>query len=230
MHQKMFEGKILSSVRSFVRRQGRITPSQKRALEALWPIYGIDTQPPFSFNELFPSIQPYILEIGFGMGQSLIEQAKQMPQYNFIGIEVYLPGIGNLLCQLEKEGIQNVRIFNGDAVQIIPHYIPDNSLTKVQIFFPDPWPKKKHHKRRLIQPAFIQLICQKLQSKGIIHLATDWEHYAYHMLDVLSKEILLVNQAGENKFSNNDGRPLTKFEKRGLGLGHQLWDILFSQV
>ena len=217
-------------IRSYVRREGRITPAQQKALNTLFPKLGVKLEHGLvDFAKEFNRNGEIILEIGFGMGEALVEIAKQNPDDNFIGIEVYRPGVGSCLNLLYKKDIQNVRIFCDDAVTVLEEAIPSRSLTRVQIFFPDPWPKKRHHKRRLIQPEFIKLVGDKLKNKGILHLATDCDIYALHMLEVLEQKQEFHNMAGENEFyPRPKWRPKTKFEKRGEKLTHQVYDLLFE--
>lgn len=211
------------SIRSFVRRQGRMTRAQNEAIDVLSSKYCIDYQmQTIDINNYFDQPAPIVLEIGFGMGSSLLEMAQHHPEMNFLGIEVYRPGIGSLLSAMEKNSVHNIRVICADAVEVLNHMIKDNSLSRVQIFFPDPWPKKRHHKRRLIQLPFIQLIYPKLKSQGILHLATDWQPYAEHMLQVIN-EFKGFNEISESTLK----RPLTKFEKRGNKLGHEIWDGVF---
>lgn len=222
--------KPLRTVRSFVRREGRISPGQQKALDTLWHQYGVELGASvFNFAALFHRDAPCVLEIGFGMGQSLLEQAKQNPEVNYLGIEVHRPGVGKLLAELSTHQLTNVRVICADAVEVLQRGIPDNALTKVQIFFPDPWHKTRHHKRRLIQKDFVNLLKQKLISGGYLHLATDWENYAQHMLSVLTTETELHNTLATDYSLNYplDNRPITKFELRGKKLGHQVWDLLF---
>jgi tRNA (guanine-N7-)-methyltransferase len=218
-------------IRSFVRREGRITPGQKKAINEFLPVYGLSFEDGVvDFGECFVNDGEVVLEIGFGMGHSLVEMVEASPHINFIGIEVHRPGIGTLLNEIHKKGLKNIRVFDHDAVEVLQNCIADDSLDKVQIFFPDPWPKKRHHKRRLIQTDFIKLIEKKLKYNGILHLATDWENYAEHMLEILNKEKGFKNLAGENKFPlNKNLRPQTKFEKRGQKLGHNTWDLIFTK-
>lgn len=220
------------TIRSFVKREGRISPGQQKALNTLWRQYGVelgDTE--LNFTALYERVAPCILEIGFGMGQSLLAQAKQNLDLNYLGIEVHRPGVGKLLAELSANQLTNVRIICADAVEVLQRGIPDHSLTKVQIFFPDPWHKTRHHKRRLIQPHFVNLLKQKLIAGGHLHLATDWENYAQHMLNVLTSDAELHNtlEAGFSLNSPLDNRPITKFEMRGKKLGHQVWDLLFMK-
>lgn len=217
-------------IRSFVVRGGRLTPSQQQALDDWWPIYGIDdTQAPLDPLATFGRQAPLVLEIGFGMGDSLAEQATAQPQRDFIGIEVHPPGVGKLLREIHSRQLQNLRIYCHDATEILARCIADNSLDTIQIFFPDPWHKKRHHKRRLIQPGFVSALTQKLRSGGRLHLATDWENYAEHMMQVLSENPDLQNTAGKGGWAQNTGRPQTKFERRGLRLGHGVWDLVFEK-
>lgn len=216
-------------IRSFVRREGRLTPGQRYALEELYEHYGLDEAAAnLNLAELFPKSAPIILEIGFGMGQSLLAQATHHPEQNFLGIEVHRPGVGALLAGAEKAKLNNIRVFCADAVEVLNKHISDNSLAGVQIFFPDPWPKKRHHKRRLVQAEFIALLVKKLQPGGFIHCATDWQNYAEHMLEVLGACPNLQNQSQDHTYCERPAhRPLTKFEQRGLKLGHGVWDLIF---
>ena len=207
-------------IRSFVRREGRLTTAQAHALENLWKIYGLNPAP----NELLLINDNTVLEIGFGMGLSLITQAKNNPDKSYIGIEVHRPGIGSILLHIQKENLANLKVINKDAVEILKNNIPDHSLAGIQIFFPDPWHKKRHHKRRLIQPEFVQLLHQKLKPNGLLHIATDWENYAEHIVDVINHSNLF------KKTDDPHDRPTTKFETRGLKLGHGVWDLLCRAV
>jgi tRNA (guanine-N7-)-methyltransferase len=229
LSDKQPEKKLHRPIRSFVRRQGRMSDAQNEALKTLWPEYGLELpSAPYNFATIFSQQGPLCLEIGFGMGESLVEMAKADPNKNFIGVEVHKPGIGNLLIQIAKHKLGNIRIFNTDVNDVLLKAITNQSLDALHIFFPDPWQKKRHHKRRLIQPEFSQLLRVKLKIGGILHLATDWEDYAHHMMKVLSNIDGFVNVAGHGHFSlRPDYRPLTKFEKRGEKLGHKVWDLLF---
>ena len=218
------------AIRSFVLRQGRLSSAQQRACESLLPRYGI----PFSENALdldqvFGRKAPKILEIGFGMGESTATIAQAHSDTDYLGIEVHTPGVGSLLNRIDTLGLTNLRIIQHDAVAVIQHMLAANSLSGIHIFFPDPWPKARHHKRRLIQPALIASLCQRLKSGGYIHAATDWENYAAQMLQVLSQEPRLSNTAA-NYAQRPAYRPLTKFEQRGLKLGHGVWDLIFRKT
>ena len=218
-------------IKSFVLRQGRTTPAQKHALETLWPAYGLSEHAELDLASVFPKASSIILEIGFGNGESLAQMAAAAPDYNFLGVEVHKPGVGHLLQRIHQLGLQNVRVYCADAVEILKHRIPDHSLSGIQIFFPDPWHKKRHHKRRLINPEFVRLAARKLCSGGFLHAATDWEDYAKQMLEVLEDCELFVNAAGRQQYSDRPGlRPITKFENRGQKLGHAVWDLIFSKV
>jgi len=219
-------------IRSFIRRQGRITPGQQGAIERLWPKYGLEyNNKVINYSEIFDRKAPLIVEIGFGNGDSLAKMAANQSENNYLGIEVHKPGIGHLLLQLEQLEINNVRIFNHDAVEILEHNIADNSLIGIHLFFPDPWPKKRHHKRRIVQSNFIDLITRKLQPGGYFHAATDWHDYAEHILKVLQKHPALINQSSDGMYCERpDYRPVTKFERRGLALGHGVWDLLFKKT
>jgi len=181
-------------IRSFVRREGRMTPAQQRALDELWPRYGVDVAAELlDLDSLFDRKAPRVLEIGFGNGDALLTMARNNPQNDYLGIEVHRPGVGRLLRRLEEEDIRNVRVICADAVDVLEHNIPEDSLAAVHLFFPDPWPKKKHHKRRIMQPSFASLVASKLAASGMLHIATDWEDYAEHMMAVLN---------------NSDGHPM----------------------
>jgi tRNA (guanine-N7-)-methyltransferase len=217
-------------VRSFVLRGGRIGPGQKKALETLGPAFVL----PYAGHALdlraaFGRDAPMILEIGFGMGHTTAEIAAALPDRDFLGIEVHLPGVGSLLKEIGERRLTNIRIIRHDAVEVLKNMIPDRALGGVHLYFPDPWPKKRHHKRRLIQPSFVALLARKLETGGCLHCATDWEEYARQMLEVLSSSPDLQNTAPG--FSSRPGwRPITKFERRGLGLGHGVWDLIFRKA
>jgi tRNA (guanine-N7-)-methyltransferase len=216
-------------VLSFVRREGRLTSGQQRALDTLWDRYGVDASPGLlDLDKLFRRRAPRILEIGFGNGESLATMAQARSDADFLGIEVHRPGVGHLLMRIESLGLSNLRVLCVDAVEVLARQLPDASLNRIQVFFPDPWPKHRHHKRRLIQPDFVALLARKLKPGAHLHLATDWEAYALHMLAVLEAAEGFVNTA--SKFAERpDYRPLTKFERRGLSLGHAVWDLLFQR-
>jgi len=231
MSENQESGKYLRSIRSFVLRTGRMTPAQQRALDEHWLRKGLERERGrLDFEQVFGRRAPVVLEIGFGMGQSLVAMAKAAPDKDFIGIEVHRPGVGKLLHTMAEEGVENIRAYCDDAVQVLEQCIADDSLAGVQIFFPDPWHKKKHHKRRLIQAEFLQLLRRKLAPGGVLHVATDWQDYAEHILDVLSRAEGFSNLAGEGYSPRPEHRPKTKFEMRGERLGHGVWDLLFEKV
>ena len=218
-------------IRSFVRREGRITAGQQRALQDLWPRYGLAADQPLNLATIFGRRAPCTLEIGFGNGDALATMAGQQTDTDFIGIEVHRPGVGRLLQQLDAHELSNVRVMCEDAVQILNSCFPDNSLDRLLLFFPDPWHKKRHHKRRIVQPAFIELLAQKIKPGGSLHMATDWEDYARHMLEVMGKSTAFRNCASVGNYSlRPDYRPVTKFEQRGRRLGHGVWDLLFERI
>ncbi len=219
-------------VRSFVLRQGRMTEGQKKAYDRSWPKYGLTReQGVIDPREVFGRDAMLNLEIGFGMGKSLAEMAAAAPEQDFIGVEVHLPGVGALLKDIEDRGLENVRIYNIDANDVIDLCLPDASLDRVMVFFPDPWHKKRHHKRRLIQPEFVQRVRHKLRVGGVLHLATDWENYAEHMMEVMEDAEGFANSQGPGQYSPRpEDRPITKFEKRGERLGHGVWDLLFHRT
>ena len=218
------------TIKSYVLRQGRLTRGQQQALDQLWPVYGIDFKPErLDLATLFNRTAAITLEVGFGNGDSLMQQAASNPQNNYLGIEVHRPGVGHLLHLADNAGITNVRVINHDAVEVLQLQIPDQSLDCVQLFFPDPWHKKRHHKRRIVKAEFIQLIHQKLKSGGLFHLATDWQDYAEYMLKQMEQADGITNTAGEGNYAINTGRPLTKFERRGQRLGHGVWDLVYRK-
>ena len=217
----------LRGIRSFVLRQGHLSPAQERAVAELLPIYGIPYQEKLiDLQDIFKRNSPKILEIGFGMGVATAEIAGRLPETDFIAVEVHTPGVGNLLKLIKEQELNNIRIIHHDAVEVIDKMIDNNALDGVHIFFPDPWHKKRHNKRRLIQTPFIEKLLPKIKSGGYIHLATDWEEYAQQMLEVLSAESNLSNTARD--FAEKPAyRPETKFEARGKRLGHGVWDLVF---
>lgn len=217
-------------IRSFIRRQGRITAGQQLALDSLYPKYCLDPQANYEFSQVFGRNAPVCVEIGFGNGESLARMAHANPDTDYIGIEVHRPGVGHLMMLLDQQGLTNVRIYCHDAIDIIEHKMPDNSLSGVHLFFPDPWPKKKHHKRRIVRPDFVELLARKLQSGGYFHAATDWQNYAEVMLAVLTENNTMSNTSTTDNYCQRpEYRPLTKFEQRGIRLGHGVWDLIFRR-
>ena len=220
------------SVRSFVRRAGRVTASQQRALSELWPRYGIDfSGAPLDFTRVFGRTAPVVLEIGFGNGETLVEQAAANPDRDFIGIEVHEPGVGHCLLKAEQAGTGNLRIIMHDAVEVLVRQVPPASLARLNLYFPDPWPKKRHHKRRIVQDSFVELVAERLVEGGTLNIATDWANYAEHIEAVLDRSdrfecIDRREHAGEAPLD----RPRTKFERRGLRKGHRIWDWSFRRV
>jgi tRNA (guanine-N7-)-methyltransferase len=219
----------LRTVHSFVIRRGRMTEAQQAARDRAWTRFGLEvTNGELNVEQVFGRKAPLVVEIGFGMGTSLVAMAKAAPDKNFIGIEVHPPGIGNLLKLIEQEQLTNVRVYQADAKVVLEQCIANGSLDCVQIFFPDPWHKKRHHKRRLIQKEFVEELKPKLANGGVLHLATDWEPYALQMMDVLSAFADLHNRCGAGQYCADHQRPLTKFEQRGQKLGHGVWDLMFE--
>ena len=219
-------------IRSFVLRQGRLTKGQERALETGWPNYGVDyRQTVLDLGQLFGrGDSKKILEIGFGMGDATAQIAQTLPEADFLAVEVHTPGVGSLLKLIQEQSLTNIRIVQHDAVEVLQNMLPDASLDGVHIFFPDPWHKKRHQKRRLIQAEFVRLLCSKLKTGGYLHVATDWQEYAEWVLEVLRAEPQLQNTASKenNGYAEKpEYRPLTKFENRGLKLGHGVWDLVF---
>jgi len=226
------EQKHMRSVKSFVLRAGRMTEGQQKAMDTVWPRMGLEAQNGLlNLTEVFGREAPVVLEIGFGMGDSLIEMAKDQPEKNYIGIEVHRPGVGRILSNAEKAGLKNIRVFCDDAIDVLAQCIPDESLDCIQLFFPDPWHKKRHHKRRIVQPEFAQTLRKKLKTGGVFHMATDWKNYAEHMMEVMSAAEGYQNVAGDGEYSPQpEWRPVTKFQKRGERLGHGVWDLMFEKV
>ena len=219
----------LRRIRSFVRREGRLTEGQASAISRGWPQWGVDYTPMIQdWDTLFGRKAPRYLEIGFGMGGATAEIARHHPQNDYLGIEVHRPGMGNLLKLIEQDALTNLRLMSHDAVDVVNQMIAADSLDGVLVFFPDPWHKARHHKRRLIQPEFVRMLASRLKPGGTIHCATDWENYAEQMLEVLSADPQLENTAAD--YAERPAyRPLTKFEARGLKLGHGVWDLVFRR-
>jgi tRNA (guanine-N7-)-methyltransferase len=215
-------------IRSYVLRQGRLTKGQEKALADHWPTFGIDYTPvTLDLSKTFDRQESLkILEIGFGMGETTATIAQSMPERDFLGVEVHTPGVGGLLKLIGEKSLSNVRIIQHDVVDVLNYMIADASLDGVHIFFPDPWHKKRHHKRRLIQAEFVKLLCSKLKKGGYLHVATDWQEYAEWVMDILRVESLLTNSA-KDYAAKPAYRPLTKFENRGIKLGHGVWDLIF---
>ena len=217
-------------IRSFVIRAGRMTDGQRSAFDEYWPAYGLSLfDGPLDAQSVFGNNHPVALEIGFGMGDSLLAMALAEPEVNFVGIEVHPPGVGRLINTAGKDGIRNLRVYMADAKDVLEDCVADDSLARFQLYFPDPWHKKKHHKRRIVQPEFIALAARKLRGGGLLHMATDWQNYAEHMLEVLSAEPQLENTAADYA-ARPEFRPKTKFEARGERLGHGVWDLLFRKI
>jgi tRNA (guanine-N7-)-methyltransferase len=218
-------------VRSFVLRAGRMTDGQQRALETLWPRFGLEhTADPCELTALFGRQAPRIVEIGFGNGANLIHMAGLRPEADFLGVEVHRPGVGRALLEIERLGLTNVRVSSHDAVEVLGQQLPEASLDEVLVLFPDPWHKKRHHKRRLLNEAFVALLATRLKSGGLLRAATDWEHYAQQMLDVFSGCELLENTAVAGAYvPRPESRQPTRFERRGERLGHGVWDLAFRR-
>ncbi|HVF35939.1 MAG TPA: tRNA (guanosine(46)-N7)-methyltransferase TrmB [Candidatus Saccharimonadia bacterium] len=219
------------AIRSFVLRQGRVTPAQARAFDAHWPHYGIEyAGAPRDFSALFGRTAPLRLEVGFGNGEQLHHAAANEPEADHLGIEVHGPGVGRVLNALANDRLENARVYRHDAVEVLQHEVPDAALDAVRIYFPDPWPKTRHHKRRLIQASFAALVAAKLKPGGLLHLATDWQDYAVHMLAVLDASECFRNRAGRGGFVERPPwRRETHFERRGKRLGHGVWDLVYER-
>ena len=220
------------SIRSFVTRAGRITEAQERAREILWPRYGVEfSTEPLSFAVLFARQAPRSVEIGFGNGENLAEMATAHPERDYLGIEVHRPGVGRLLLALEERQLANVRVICHDAVEVLTRQIPAQSLDEVVILFPDPWPKKRHHKRRLVQSTFVELVIERMRLGGILRMATDWAPYAQEMLATLQANPRLQNLSPAGTYIPRPAdRIVTRFEKRGARLGHEVWDLSFRRI
>jgi tRNA (guanine-N7-)-methyltransferase len=217
------------SIRSFVLRQGRMSPAQQRACAELYPRYGVTPAAPLDWRAVFGNAAPVVLEIGFGMGETTATIAAGKPDVNFLGVEVHWPGVGALLRRIETQGLANVRVLRDDAVDVVSHMIAPASLAGVHVYFPDPWPKKRHHKRRLLQAPFVHALARTLAPGGYLHVATDWAPYAEEILATLVAQPLLANAA--SAFAPRPPwRPLTKFEQRGLARGHAVFDLLFTRT
>lgn len=219
------------SIRSFVIRAGRITAGQKKAFDECWPKVGLSLfDGAIVPDQVFSRAAPLVLEIGFGMGDSLLEMARREPEKNFVGIEVHPPGVGRIINVTVQEELSNLKVYMADAMDVLEDCIPDQSIDRLQLYFPDPWHKKKHHKRRILQTEFVQKIRPKLKLGGIFHMATDWQPYAEHMLEVMSAADGFANTITAGGYAPKpDYRPNTKFEKRGERLGHGVWDLLFTR-
>jgi len=214
------------TVRSFVRRAGRMTAAQKRALQTLWPVYGIDYRPEeLDLDEIFGRQAELVMEIGFGNGELLVSMAAENPDKDYIGVEVHEPGVGHCLLSIQSHELTNVRVICHDAVEVLNAQIPDLSLRAAHLFFPDPWPKKRHHKRRIVQPDFVELLRRKIDRGGLLHTATDWDEYAAHM-----NATILANKGFQRSPMARDKRPRTKFERRGERLGHQITESFFERI
>ena len=219
-------------IRSYVIRGGRITEGQKKAFDRAWSRYGLSLfDGSLDQQSVFGRQAPLVVEVGFGMGDSLLEMVKAQPNCDFIGIEVHPPGVGRLINNAGKEDVGNLRVYMADAIDVLDDCIPDGTLERFQLYFPDPWHKKKHNKRRIVQPEFVQSVRRKLRIGGVFHMATDWEPYAEHMLEVMQVAEGFANQQADDSYAPRPQyRPLTKFEKRGERLGHGVWDLLFQRT
>ncbi|GLS83628.1 tRNA (guanosine(46)-N7)-methyltransferase TrmB [Paraferrimonas haliotis] len=226
------DGKYLRKVRSFVLREGRLTKGQQAAFDQHWHQLGLDySAEAIDFEAIFGNSNPVVLEIGFGMGKSLVEMAKAAPEKNFIGIEVHKPGVGACIMEAAELGLTNLRLYHHDAIEVLDNAIKQGSLSCVQLFFPDPWHKKRHHKRRIVQAEFAERIRKILAVGGVLHMATDWENYAEHMTEVMAVAPGYENLAkGSDYVERPQHRPLTKFEQRGHNLGHLVWDLMYQKV
>ena len=225
-------GVYVSKVKSYVKREGRLTKGQEKALADYWPTMGIDyADAPLSLSDVFGRTAPVVVEIGFGMGKSLVEMAAASPDKDFIGIEVHRPGVGACLSDAGDQGVENLRVMEHDAVEVLKNMIPDGSLSRLQLFFPDPWHKKRHHKRRIVQSEFAELVRTKLAIGGCFHMATDWEAYAEHMAEVMNNAPGYTNTAEEGDYvPRPEYRPITQFETRGQKLGHGVWDLIYERT
>ncbi len=221
----------MTHIRSFVRRCRCLTPAQQDVLDTLWPLFGVENdQEVLDLNALFGREAKKKMEIGFGRGDALVTMAKTHPEHDYLGIDVYRPGTNHLLKEIKAAQLTNVRVLCADAVDVLQYRLPEQCLDAIYLFFPDPWPKKRHHKRRLVQPEFVHLIATRIKSGGCFHLATDWQNYAEQMLQVLEAAPEFINCVKEGKFAPRpSARPLTKFEQRGRRLGHDIRDLLYRR-
>jgi tRNA (guanine-N7-)-methyltransferase len=229
----MSEAKSHRKIQSFVKRSGRLSKAQYLGLNDLWSDFGVEINDKelINFDRVFVKQNDITLEVGFGNGDSLLEMAIKQPFQNFIGIEVYEAGVGRIINEASKQNVSNLKIIKDDAVEVISNNIADESISHFQLFFPDPWHKKKHHKRRIVQTSFLDLLSKKLNNNGIVHIATDWENYAEHIMETLESHSHFKNCAGDHIYSERpEQRPLTKFENRGQKLGHGVWDIIFTNL
>ncbi len=219
-------------IRSFVRRTGRLTPPQQRALTELWPAYGVDPgHAAIDLDAVFRRTAPRVLEIGFGNGETLVQQAADNPDCDYLGIEVHEPGVGHCLLSTQSAAISNLRLIAHDAIEVLEAHVPLGSLRRINLYFPDPWPKKRHHKRRIIQPAFLKLCADRLAEGGALHVATDWANYAEHIDETLAKsDLFRCSERREHDGDRPLDRPMTKFERRGLRKGHRIWDWRFEKL
>lgn len=220
------------SIRSYVVRAGRMTEAQRKAFEVSWPVYGLKlADGAIDTDVVFGRTGQKVLEIGFGMGTSLIEMAVASPNTDFIGVEVHPPGVGTLMNSARIEDLSNLRVYLADANDVLEECFATQSIDRLQLYFPDPWHKKKHNKRRIVKSTFVQQVRAKLRSGGILHMATDWQHYADQMMETLSEAEGFENCAGAGQYSERPSyRPITKFEKRGEKLGHGVWDLVFKKI
>ena len=220
------------AIKSFVMRSGRMTEGQQRGLDQGWPKFGLEPAAGLQdFDQLFGRKAPRTFEIGFGMGQATLEMAAAAPGEDFIGVEVHRPGVGALLNGMLTQNLSNIRVYSWDAIEVLRDCVADASLDRLLLFFPDPWHKARHHKRRIVQPAWAQLVRQKLKVGGVLHMATDWEAYAEHMLEVMNAEPGYRNLAEDGRYVPRPAeRPVTKFERRGERLGHGVWDLKFRRI
>ena len=223
---------LIRSIRSFVRRSGRLTPGQKSALEQYWPLYGFDFQhQPFDISAVSGDFGEVKLEIGIGNGDALISMAEKDHESLYLGVEVHQPGIGRCLKNIKDNDLTNVRLISHDAIEVMQHMLPTQSLDQILLFFPDPWHKKRHHKRRIVNQQFRDLACRLLKPGGSVHFATDWQDYAQHMANEMLSDARFVNQGDTDGFAERpDYRPITHFEKRGIKLGHDVWDLVFKKI
>lgn len=219
------------TIRSFVVRGGRMTEGQQKAYDENWDFYGLEVENGLiDYQSTFGRLANVVVEVGFGMGKSLVEMAKNAPEKDFIGIEVHPPGVAKLMMTAKEEGVHNLRVYCHDAIEVMAQCIPKSSVSCFQLFFPDPWHKKKHNKRRIVQASFANQIAEILQEAGCFHMATDWEPYAEHMMEVMEAQQNYINTAGKNTYHPRpEWRPLTKFELRGEKLGHGVWDLIYAK-